>query len=326
MPGREGHRGEVKGQTLRGENCFADGNLGSSDPRTPPLPLCDIPSGCSFFTQVAVYGALDSHPFSPPRAVSGVVSMLAEPSSWRTGGCAGCCGVRFTVFVAHTPQVLVQFATPFAADTAMKALSGRNVGVCRLLIQWSNVPELSFKRSDDRNRDYTTLPLLQPLPVGLGVGLGMGGLALGGLAGLPGLGMQPLPPGMNALPQLPGPGTAAGATLAGAMMASAGTGAVLFVSGLDQERATAGALFTLFGLYGDVQMVKILYKKRDSALVQFADASQVLCPRPWDGTGGLVRCDQTGKPILLSRVQPPAPLGASAVGSRSDSARPTVRV
>ena len=29
--------------------------------------------------------------------------MLAEPGSWRTGGCAGCCGGRFTVCSAHPP-------------------------------------------------------------------------------------------------------------------------------------------------------------------------------------------------------------------------------
>ena len=34
---------------------------------------------------------------------AGVVSVLAEPSIWRTRGCAGCCGGGFTVFAAHSP-------------------------------------------------------------------------------------------------------------------------------------------------------------------------------------------------------------------------------
>ena len=68
-----------------------------------------------------LYGALNSHPFCPSHAASGqcflmaaaacvlcgVLSASAGPSSWRSGGCAGCCGGRFTVFVAHSPRVLV---------------------------------------------------------------------------------------------------------------------------------------------------------------------------------------------------------------------------
>ena len=32
----------------------------------------------------------------------GVASAFAGPSSWRTGGCAGCCGGRFSVLAAHS--------------------------------------------------------------------------------------------------------------------------------------------------------------------------------------------------------------------------------
>ena len=86
-------------------------------------PLCDIPSGCCF-----LYGALDSPPFPSSRAVSGrcvlsaaaagvpagVVSALADPSSWRTGGRAGCCRGCFTVFAAQSPPHLgcPQHASP----------------------------------------------------------------------------------------------------------------------------------------------------------------------------------------------------------------------
>ena len=64
-----------------------------------------------------LYRALNGHPFFPLRAASGrcvlsaaaartrcgVVSALAEPSSWGAGGCAGCFGGRFTVVAAHSP-------------------------------------------------------------------------------------------------------------------------------------------------------------------------------------------------------------------------------
>ncbi|XP_046830332.1 polypyrimidine tract-binding protein 1 isoform X13 [Vespa crabro] len=50
--------------------------------------------------------------------------------------------------------------------------------------------------------------------------------------------------------------------------------AVLLVSNLNEEMVTPDALFTLFGVYGDVQRVKILYNKKDSALIQMAEPHQ----------------------------------------------------
>ncbi|XP_043262124.1 polypyrimidine tract-binding protein 2 isoform X1 [Colletes gigas] len=52
------------------------------------------------------------------------------------------------------------------------------------------------------------------------------------------------------------------------------TSAVLLVSNLNEEMVTPDALFTLFGVYGDVQRVKILYNKKDSALIQMAEPHQ----------------------------------------------------
>ncbi|VDK32450.1 unnamed protein product [Taenia asiatica] len=50
---------------------------------------------------------------------------------------------------------------------------------------------------------------------------------------------------------------------------------VLLVTQLNAEEITLDILFTLFGsVYGDVQRVKILYNKKDSALIQFSDANQ----------------------------------------------------
>ncbi|KAL5108069.1 Polypyrimidine tract-binding protein 2 [Taenia crassiceps] len=49
---------------------------------------------------------------------------------------------------------------------------------------------------------------------------------------------------------------------------------VLLVTQLNAEEITLDILFTLFGVYGDVQRVKILYNKKDSALIQFSDAYQ----------------------------------------------------
>ena len=88
------------------------------DPRYPP---CHIPSGCGFFTgpwtvtrlslrmlrQVPAFAAFAEPSGLCVGAVLNVagcaVCASAAPSSWRNGGCAGCCGGRLTVFAAHTP-------------------------------------------------------------------------------------------------------------------------------------------------------------------------------------------------------------------------------
>ncbi|KAF7496344.1 Polypyrimidine tract-binding protein 3 [Sarcoptes scabiei] len=49
---------------------------------------------------------------------------------------------------------------------------------------------------------------------------------------------------------------------------------VIHVSGLHPEHVTPDALFTLFGVYGDVIRVKILFNKKDTALIQMAEPSQ----------------------------------------------------
>lgn len=52
------------------------------------------------------------------------------------------------------------------------------------------------------------------------------------------------------------------------------SGPVLLASNLDEQLATPEALFTLFGVFGDVIRVKILFNKKDNALIQMADANQ----------------------------------------------------
>ncbi|XP_067401891.1 polypyrimidine tract-binding protein 2-like [Emydura macquarii macquarii] len=44
--------------------------------------------------------------------------------------------------------------------------------------------------------------------------------------------------------------------------------------GVLYQMVTPQSLFTLFGVYGDVQRVKILYNQKDSALIQMADGNQ----------------------------------------------------
>ena len=54
-----------------------------------------------------------------------------------------------------------------------------------------------------------------------------------------------------------------------------GTGSVLLVSNMDENLTECDHLFILFGVYGDVHRVKILFNKKDTALVQMSEPQQV---------------------------------------------------
>ncbi|KAK5907685.1 hypothetical protein CesoFtcFv8_005505 [Champsocephalus esox] len=80
-------------------------------------------------------------------------------------------------------------------------------------------------------------------------------------------GLVPGMPGGLAALSLPG------ASRLGFPHISAGV-SVLLVSNLNPERVTPHCLFILFGVYGDVMRVKILFNKKENALVQMSDCTQ----------------------------------------------------
>lgn len=49
---------------------------------------------------------------------------------------------------------------------------------------------------------------------------------------------------------------------------------VVLVNHLDSERITLDALFNLFSTCGIVQKIKVLFNKRDTALIQFLSPDQ----------------------------------------------------
>lgn len=53
-----------------------------------------------------------------------------------------------------------------------------------------------------------------------------------------------------------------------------GEGCVLLVSKLPEEGITADMLFTIFGVYGDVMRVKIMWKNKSTGLVELASPDQ----------------------------------------------------
>nr|XP_034314200.1 polypyrimidine tract-binding protein 1 isoform X16 [Crassostrea gigas]XP_034314201.1 polypyrimidine tract-binding protein 1 isoform X16 [Crassostrea gigas]XP_034314202.1 polypyrimidine tract-binding protein 1 isoform X16 [Crassostrea gigas]XP_034314203.1 polypyrimidine tract-binding protein 1 isoform X16 [Crassostrea gigas] len=208
-------------------------------------------------------------------------------------------------------QALIQMSDPVAANAAKLSLDGQNIynGCCTLRIDYSKLNNLNVKYNNDKSRDFTNpnLPsgdpgLDQAMPFGDGKVKVKSPLELrsGSLVTpmVPGMGAAPLTAygaanvvggtpvyasnlsGNNSaqVPQMSSYGVPSALGAARMMTlnaAAAGAGnAVLLVSNLDEQKVTPDALFTLFGVYGDVHRVKILFNKKDNALVQMAEPHQ----------------------------------------------------
>ncbi|KAK3089245.1 hypothetical protein FSP39_002063 [Pinctada imbricata] len=187
----------------------------------------------------------------------------------------------------NTFQALIQMSDPVAANAAKLSLDGQNIynGCCTLRIDYSKLNNLNVKYNNDKSRDFTNpnLPsgdpsIDQSMPFG-----GASGMMTSAL--VPGVGATPLTaygaatavggtPVYAQVPQMASFGmtNAVGARMV--PMGTAGGNAVLLVSNLDEQMVTPDALFTLFGVYGDVHRVKILFNKKDNALVQMAEPHQ----------------------------------------------------
>ncbi|XP_052776194.1 polypyrimidine tract-binding protein 1-like isoform X9 [Mya arenaria] len=177
----------------------------------------------------------------------------------------------------NTFQALVQFGDSVSANAAKLSLDGQNIynGCCTLRIDYSKLNQLNVRYNNDKSRDFTnpSLPTGDPgLDQAMAFGgggpspQGMGGMSgMGGMTGMGGMGMQGLNFGFqNAMAGRLG--------IPGMQTQQAGS-SVILVSNLD-EQVTPEALFTLFGVYGDVHRVKILFNKKDNALIQMAEAHQ----------------------------------------------------
>lgn len=98
-------------------------------------------------------------------------------------------------------------------------------------------------------------------PAAAGLGFGIGAHHLGG-----GLGLAELAARQG------GSGVMTGGPPMHVQMG--GAGSVLLVSNLNEEEVDPDKLFMLFGVYGDVLRVKILYNKKDTAMIQMTEPHQ----------------------------------------------------
>ncbi|XP_061423661.1 polypyrimidine tract-binding protein 2-like isoform X4 [Lethenteron reissneri] len=190
-------------------------------------------------------------------------------------------------------QALMQFADASNAHQAKTMLDGQNIynGCCTLRVGFSRLTNLNVKYNNEKSRDLTR----PDLPAGegqgpfppmraqgketslLGLPSGVGGRLPGGLPG--GMGSSFGFPGMmgprlGLPPPTPSRGGGGGGGGGGGMPGLPVNSPVLLTSNLNAEAVTPQRLFNLFGMFGDVLRVKILYNRKDTALIQMADSNQ----------------------------------------------------
>lgn len=198
-------------------------------------------------------------------------------------------------------QALVQFATSEQAEQARRFLDRKDLfqGCCHLRLAFSSRQHLVVKQNDFKSRDFTLGGVSNSglMEGGGQYGGGQGQFGGGGQygggqgqygggdrgfgggqgqSGYPqnaGFAQQGGFPSNSGYPQQGGfpPSQAQGGPQAGSP--------VVLVNKLDETRVTPDMLYTLFGVYGDVLRVKILYNKRDSAMIQFGNSQQAAFAR-----------------------------------------------
>uniref|UniRef100_A0A8C5I7F8 Polypyrimidine tract-binding protein 1-like n=1 Tax=Gouania willdenowi TaxID=441366 RepID=A0A8C5I7F8_GOUWI len=204
-----------------------------------------------------------------------------------------------TLDVLHqfgTFQALIQYADGIIAQHAKLSLDGQNIynACCTLRISFSKLTSLNVKYNNDKSRDYTRpdLPTADSHP-GLDPQTMAAAFAPGLISASPYGGAHAFPPtfaiqqaGLS-VPGIPSAlaslgvghsGMAAAAAAASRLgfsgLTATGGHNVLLVSNLNAESVTPNCLFILFGVYGDVMRVKILFNKKENALIQMSDGTQ----------------------------------------------------
>ncbi|XP_042896665.1 polypyrimidine tract-binding protein 1 isoform X2 [Parasteatoda tepidariorum] len=185
-----------------------------------------------------------------------------------------------------TFQALIQYPDVITAQAAKLSLDNQNIynACCTLRVEYSKLSNLNVKYNNDKSRDFTNPMLPNCDPSSPFDSLGLPG-SMGVLA-------SPFAPGLGSPLTAAYAAGAGGLPLGGFALSSAATTAaalgvaglrlpgqhlgstVLLVSNLNEEKVTPDALFTLFGVYGDVHRVKILFNKKDNALIQMAEPQQ----------------------------------------------------
>uniref|UniRef100_A0A4W4HRW5 Polypyrimidine tract-binding protein 1 n=1 Tax=Electrophorus electricus TaxID=8005 RepID=A0A4W4HRW5_ELEEL len=195
-------------------------------------------------------------------------------------------------------QALLQFADGITAQHAKLALDGQNIynACCTLRISFSKLTSLNVKYNNDKSRDYTRpdLPTGDGQPALEHHAMAAAAFATPGIiSAAPYASAHAFPPAFAiqqaaglTMPGVPGalaslaiPGAAAAAAAAAGRLgfpSLSGGHCVMLVSNLNPEVRDILTYYFMFclGVYGDVIRVKIMFNKKENALVQMADATQ----------------------------------------------------
>ncbi|NXD81785.1 PTBP3 protein, partial [Halcyon senegalensis] len=172
-------------------------------------------------------------------------------------------------------QALLQYADAMNAYHAKMALDGQSIytGCCTLRIDFSKLTDLKVKYNNEKSRDFTRhdlpsgngQPPLEP-PIAGPFGKKPSFLVIN-------MQVRSLSP-----PGVVNSQVVTTSAASGHRTIPSDTGAprnsVVLVSNLNPQAITLHGLFILFGVYGNVHRVKIMFKKRENALVQMADTTQ----------------------------------------------------
>uniref|UniRef100_A0A3P9A256 Polypyrimidine tract-binding protein 1 n=1 Tax=Esox lucius TaxID=8010 RepID=A0A3P9A256_ESOLU len=183
-------------------------------------------------------------------------------------------------------QALLQYSDPMNAHHAKVTLDGQNIynACCTLRVEFSKLTSLNVKYNNDKSRDFTRLdlpsgdgqPSMDPAMTAAFGAPGIISSPYAGAAGFgPAIGFPQAGLSMHTMPGALGPLSMAPSgrmTLHG--MGPGAVHSVLLVSNLNPDSISPHGLFILFGVYGDVHRVKILFNKKENALIQMADATQ----------------------------------------------------
>uniref|UniRef100_A0A669EQE1 Polypyrimidine tract binding protein 1 n=1 Tax=Oreochromis niloticus TaxID=8128 RepID=A0A669EQE1_ORENI len=172
--------------------------------------------------------------------------------------------LRIIIFTKNNQfQALLQYSDGASAQAAKLSLDGQNIynGCCTLRISFSKLTSLNVKYNNEKSRDFTR----PDLPTGDGQPtMEHTAMATAFMSSpYPGLAVPALPGALASL-SLPG------ATRLGFPPIPAGH-SVLLVSNLNPEVSDC---LPTGCVYGDVMRVKILFNKKENALVQMSDSTQ----------------------------------------------------
>jgi len=177
-------------------------------------------------------------------------------------------------------HALIQYSNPKEASAAKSLFDHQNIynGCNTLNVEFSKMTELTVKYNNEKMRDFTKpdRPNMDQMNAQLQA---MQSQMNPGMLPVPGsFPPQLFPQVGGGFPNMMGnlsPGANMNFNHPNFMnQGMSRHGSVLLVSNLSEENISCDDLFILFGHYGDVQRVKILFNKKDTALIQFSDANQ----------------------------------------------------